>query len=242
MQVAYEQADRLRRLLEQLLDLSRLDARGVARRRREPLVLRSVLGEDRRRQRPDGTPVELDVAAGPRRRRRPARARPRRLEPARQRGALRQPADRRLRRAARPAPAHRRRGRAATGVPDELRPRLFERFARGDDARGSGLGLTIARAYARAHGGDLVYEPGRRRALRAPVAACLTSQTSHQASGSGGCPIPTGGRGPTGGLSSRRPAWRLGERSCSSIPSRRRTTRTRYGTALTRSRRHSSSS
>jgi signal transduction histidine kinase len=48
---------------------------------------------------------------------------------------------------------------AGEGVPEELRPRLFERFARGD-ARGSGLGLAIARAYAQAHGGDLVYDDG----------------------------------------------------------------------------------
>jgi len=46
------------------------------------------------------------------------------------------------------------------GVPEELRPRLFDRFARGDDGRGSGLGLAIARAYARAHGGDIEYQPG----------------------------------------------------------------------------------
>jgi signal transduction histidine kinase len=46
-----------------------------------------------------------------------------------------------------------------TGVPDALRPRLFERFVHGDAASGSGLGLAIARAYARAHGGDLIYEP-----------------------------------------------------------------------------------
>ena len=44
------------------------------------------------------------------------------------------------------------------GVPDDVRPRLFERFQRGVDAPGSGLGLVIARAYARAHGGDLVYD------------------------------------------------------------------------------------
>jgi signal transduction histidine kinase len=50
------------------------------------------------------------------------------------------------------------------GVPDELRPRLFERFARGDAAIGSGLGLSIARGYARAHGGDLVYEQSDRGA------------------------------------------------------------------------------
>ena len=47
------------------------------------------------------------------------------------------------------------------GVPEELRPRLFERFSRTESANaGSGLGLAIARAYARAHGGDLVHEPG----------------------------------------------------------------------------------
>ena len=46
------------------------------------------------------------------------------------------------------------------GIPENLRPQLFERFSRGDEALGSGLGLTIARAYARAHGGDLVFSPG----------------------------------------------------------------------------------
>jgi signal transduction histidine kinase len=50
------------------------------------------------------------------------------------------------------------------GVPPEFVPQLFERFARADETRGvsggSGLGLAIARSYARAHRGDLVYEPG----------------------------------------------------------------------------------
>ena len=50
------------------------------------------------------------------------------------------------------------------GVPDELRERLFERFAHGDSRRGTGLGLAIARTYAQAHGGDLVYHAGRRGA------------------------------------------------------------------------------
>jgi two-component system sensor histidine kinase MtrB len=48
------------------------------------------------------------------------------------------------------------------GVPDEFVPDLFERFTRSDASRarglGSGLGLAIARSYARAHGGDLIYE------------------------------------------------------------------------------------
>jgi signal transduction histidine kinase len=48
------------------------------------------------------------------------------------------------------------------GVPPEFVPDLFERFSRSESSRaaaiGTGLGLAIARSYARAHGGDLVYE------------------------------------------------------------------------------------
>jgi two-component system sensor histidine kinase MtrB len=44
------------------------------------------------------------------------------------------------------------------GVPPELIPRLFDRFERGSVGEGSGLGLSIAQAYARAHGGDLIYD------------------------------------------------------------------------------------
>jgi signal transduction histidine kinase len=45
------------------------------------------------------------------------------------------------------------------GVGKEFVPRLFERFARGDAAQkgGSGLGLAIAQSYANAHGGELIY-------------------------------------------------------------------------------------
>ena len=46
--------------------------------------------------------------------------------------------------------------------PPEFVPDLFERFTRGQGTRasavGTGLGLAIARSYARAHGGDLLYE------------------------------------------------------------------------------------
>lgn len=49
------------------------------------------------------------------------------------------------------------------GVPDELLPRLFERFARADKAKsrsqhGTGLGLSIVRGLARAGGGEAWYE------------------------------------------------------------------------------------
>jgi signal transduction histidine kinase len=48
-----------------------------------------------------------------------------------------------------------------SGVPHQFVPHLFDRFARESHARanGSGLGLAIAQAYARAHGGEIVYEP-----------------------------------------------------------------------------------
>ena len=55
-----------------------------------------------------------------------------------------------------------------TGVPADLVPSLFERFTRGSERRepGTGLGLAIAQAYARAHGGDLAYQPARPNGAR----------------------------------------------------------------------------
>jgi signal transduction histidine kinase len=51
---------------------------------------------------------------------------------------------------------------SGAGVAPEFIPDLFERFTRSEGSRasavGTGLGLAIARSYARAHGGDLVYE------------------------------------------------------------------------------------
>jgi signal transduction histidine kinase len=59
------------------------------------------------------------------------------------------------------------------GVRPEFVPRLFDRFARDPEAQartdGSGLGLAIARAYARAHGGDIVYEPAMPHGARFEV-------------------------------------------------------------------------
>ena len=51
------------------------------------------------------------------------------------------------------------------GIAEEDRPRVFERFYRGDDARnravgGLGLGLSLAREIVVAHGGTLVLEDG----------------------------------------------------------------------------------
>ncbi|KZX21781.1 sensor histidine kinase [Rathayibacter tanaceti] len=50
------------------------------------------------------------------------------------------------------------------GIPPELRPRVFDRFVKGDPARGrsegSGLGLSIARENVTLHGGTLAVEAG----------------------------------------------------------------------------------
>jgi signal transduction histidine kinase len=50
------------------------------------------------------------------------------------------------------------------GVPDGCDEKIFEQFYRAHDSlasgiQGSGLGLTLARQIARAHGGDVVYAP-----------------------------------------------------------------------------------
>jgi signal transduction histidine kinase len=154
MRVGYEQAERLRRLLEELLDLSRLDSHAIALEPR-PLVLRSVLKQIAGAALPADFPLRLDVpgdlavVADPLVIDRVVSnllqnvlryGKPPVTIEAEQR-------DRHLRISVEDC---------GPGVSEELRPRLFERFARADRSPGSGLGLAIARAYARAHGGDLV--------------------------------------------------------------------------------------
>jgi signal transduction histidine kinase len=152
----WEQAVRFRRLIEQLLDLSRLDAKAIPI---EPqrLVLRDLLADIAAHSAPGDeikieVPAELEVDAD-------------RLALERIFGNLitnavrygeppvvvsAQPLDTYLKVSVED------RGQ---GVPPEIVPRLFERFERGSIGQGSGLGLSIAQAYARAHGGDLIYDP-----------------------------------------------------------------------------------
>jgi signal transduction histidine kinase len=162
LKVGYEQAIRLRRLLEELLDLSRLDSHAIALDPR-PTVLRNALGQIVGQALPDGVDVTVRV--------------PEDLAVVVDALVLDRVVSNLLINAARygappivvEAEQRDRHLRisvedAGPGVPEELQPRLFERFARSEQAGGSGLGLAIARAYARAHGGDLIYNPRQRGA------------------------------------------------------------------------------
>ena len=48
---------------------------------------------------------------------------------------------------------------AGSGVPADLTPHLFERFAKSGATGGTGLGLYLVREIARRHGGDATYHP-----------------------------------------------------------------------------------
>ncbi|HUZ98580.1 MAG TPA: GAF domain-containing protein [Gaiellaceae bacterium] len=152
-ETAWYQSDRLRRLIEQLLDLSRLDARAIAVQP-EPIVLERTLAD---LVTGDDVFVDVDPALA-------VVADPLVIERvvtnlianARQHGrppvhVSAEARDRHLRITVTDAGA---------GVPEQLVPRLFERFEHGGPNGGTGLGLAIAKAYANAHGGDLYYEPG----------------------------------------------------------------------------------
>ena len=158
IEMAYQQSDRMRRLIEQLLDLSRLDARSIPVAPR-PIVLAEVLREIVSGAVPQGpqidvdVPADLAVVADPLVLERIVTnllvnavshgAPPIRLTAARTDTSLRLTVE-----------------DAGAGVPEDLRDRLFDRFTRSDAGIGSGLGLAIARAYAQAMGGELFYRDG----------------------------------------------------------------------------------
>ena len=152
----WDQAGRLRNLIEQLLDLSRLDARAILIEP-EPLGLHAVLERIAAEAAP-GTEVRIEV--------------PEDLKVNADRSALERIFGNLVANAAsygEPPVVVRVEPRdtyfrlsvqdEGEGVPEELVPIIFERFERGGSAgEGTGLGLSIAQAYARAHGGDLVYD------------------------------------------------------------------------------------
>jgi signal transduction histidine kinase len=153
------QAERMTKLVEQLLDLSRLDAQAIkisperfnVRKCVQEIV--TAAAADRADDVEIAVPGELEAAADP--------AAFDRIVSNLVTNALRYGAppvivkasqtDRHLRLAVEDR---------GEGVPPQFVPDLFERFtrARGERVGGTGLGLAIARSYARAHDGDLVYE------------------------------------------------------------------------------------
>jgi|SRR5579884_246169 len=168
--VAYEQAARLRRLVEQLLDLSRIDAAATTIRPRSTLLYRKVeeivflVAERRAREIELEVPTDLEVELDPDAFDRIASnllvnalrygAPPIRIEAAQH--------DRHLRLSVTDS---------GEGVAAEFVPSLFERFSRSGDTAarepGSGLGLAIAQSFARAHGGEILYHPAQ------PHGACF---------------------------------------------------------------------
>jgi signal transduction histidine kinase len=160
-QTLYEQTDRLRRLVDQLLDLSRLEAHSVhiqpqplwVRSRIEELVL-MVAGAR-------ASDIRIDVPTG--------------LEAVVDPDTFDRVVSNLIVNALRygdaPIRVHAEQPDtyfrlsvedSGPGVPPDFVPQLFERFTRGRRARegagGAGLGLAIALSYAQAHGGELLYE------------------------------------------------------------------------------------
>jgi signal transduction histidine kinase len=156
----YEQAERMRQLLEQLLDLSRLDAatlkiepRVIRLRKHLENVVALTAAENADEVRVD-VPDELEVVVDPNA--------VERIVANLVANALRygappvvvsaQQSDQHVRIYVEDS---------GEGVAPEFVPYLFDRFRRSPQsigkATGTGLGLAIARSYARAHGGDLLY-------------------------------------------------------------------------------------
>jgi signal transduction histidine kinase len=160
--VLYDQSNRLRRLVDQLLDLSRLEAKAI-RIRPEPIRVRRHLEELVASLVPEhAAGIELKV--------------PFELETVADLAAFDRIVSNLVTNACRygdppvriQAERRDRHFRLAVedsgdGVKPEFVPQLFERFTRSENskqaAEGAGLGLSIAQSFARAHGGDLIYEP-----------------------------------------------------------------------------------
>jgi len=172
-EVLYQQAERLRVLIEQLLDLSRLDARAIEIRPR-PMTVRALVAAvvDSVAAGRHGD-VELDIDEDFE-----TEADPVALE-----RILGNVVANALRHGRPPVRISARRAGddvhvavedRGDGIPPELVSRMFDRFQRGGEGQGSGLGLAIAQSYAKAHGIELVYvaaDEGARFELVLPLRA-----------------------------------------------------------------------
>jgi signal transduction histidine kinase len=161
LKVAHTQGQRLTQLLEQLLDLSRLSSSRITITPK-PLVLRSLLEQIAADSIPPETRLQLEVPGD--------------LAAVADPLALDRIISNLLANAAShgtppivlTAAQHDTHLRVSvtdrgSGVPDDALEQLFEQFNRGETSKGAGLGLAIARAYARAHGGDLLYHHDENR-------------------------------------------------------------------------------
>jgi signal transduction histidine kinase len=169
-QTLYEQTDRMRHLVDQLLDLSRLEANGI-RIEPQPLDVLSrvqelvrLVGSEHADDVTVSVPSDLQALVDP-----IAfdRVVSNLIVNAIRYGAapIQISAEQRDRHFRLSVEDH---GR---GVPPEFVPQLFERFTRSGSSRtgrpeGAGLGLAIAKSYAQAHGGDLLYEQVRPHGAR----------------------------------------------------------------------------
>jgi signal transduction histidine kinase len=158
----YEQADRMRRLVDQLLDLSRLDADYVEitpqkiplRKCIEEIV--DAVAANARDQVEVAVPEHLHVV----------------VDPTALERVVANLVGNALRYGAPPVVVTAEQSDShvrvyvedhGEGIAPDFVPYLFERFRRSDQATtkaaGTGLGLSIARTHARAHGGDVFYTP-----------------------------------------------------------------------------------
>ncbi len=194
--VLVRDVDRLRELVLDLLELTRLDE-GADPVLAEPLDLRAALDTTLDAlPLPDGVAVAVDVPAG--------------LGVSAERGRLRRVLSNLVANAAvhggrSVTVAARREGDTVRvdvhddgpGIDPERAERIFDRFYKSDASRaqgGSGLGLAIAREHARAMGGDIVLDPGPGRGATFTLLLCHSPVT-----GSGS--VPAGDRqGPHAGI------------------------------------------
>jgi two-component system OmpR family sensor kinase len=103
---------------------------------------------------------------------------------------------------------------AGQGIPDEQLQHIFDRFRSGDSGhpRGTGLGLALVRAVARAHGGDVHVRsrPGQGsefELLLAPASTASTASPAFPAGVTGGVTAGVAEAAGSGGKLARTP-WR----------------------------------